>query len=72
MFVGKDVAMVRYGNEDVADGPRRSNRISLWDRASGRWQLRFHQETDPPASDTSQRLRWARHSGRLSRTPGQL
>jgi hypothetical protein len=25
MFVGKDVAMVTYGNEDVADGPRRSN-----------------------------------------------
>ena len=26
-------------------GPERANRASIWDRASGRWQLRFHQAT---------------------------
>lgn len=26
-------------------GPEWANRASLWDRASGRWQLRFHQGT---------------------------
>ena len=62
MFVGKDVAMVTYGNEHVADGPRRSNRISLWDRAGGRWQSLFHQETALPASNAWQILRWARHN----------
>ena len=30
------------------DGPGRANRASIWDRASGRWQLRFHQGTPLP------------------------
>ena len=44
-FVRPDVALVTYVNEDEADGPRRSNRMSLWDRADGRWRLLFHQGT---------------------------
>ena len=70
MFVGKNVAMVTYGNEDVADGPRLSNRMSLWDRADGRWQSLFHQETAPPASDARQILRWARHIAAIARHDG--
>ncbi len=27
------------------EGPERTNRSSIWDRASGRWRLRFHQGT---------------------------
>ncbi|MEO8244481.1 MAG: nuclear transport factor 2 family protein, partial [bacterium] len=30
------------------DGPERANRASIWDCASGRWQLRFHQGTAIP------------------------
>ena len=44
-FVRPDVALVTYVNEDEADGPRRSNRMSLWDKSDGRWRLLFHQGT---------------------------
>ena len=45
MLVRPDLALVTYVSDDEADGPRRANRMSLWDRASGRWQLLFHQGT---------------------------
>ena len=41
-----DLALVTYISETVApNGPRRSNRMSLWDRTDGTWRLRFHQGT---------------------------
>ena len=52
-FVRPDLALVTYVNEDEADGYRRSNRMSLWDRASGRWQLLFHQGTPVTSGDAS-------------------
>ena len=54
VFVRPDVALVTYVSEDEADGPRRANRMSLWDRASGRWQLLFHQGTAVAADDATQ------------------
>jgi hypothetical protein len=54
MFVRPDVALVTYVSEDESDGHRRSNRMSLWDRASGRWQLLFHQGTAVPAGAARQ------------------
>lgn len=40
-----DLALVTYVSE-VRDGePEWANRASIWDRASGRWLLRFHQGT---------------------------
>lgn len=53
VFVRPDLALVTYVSEDEADGPRRANRTSLWDRAGGHWQLLFHQGTALPAGDTS-------------------
>jgi ribonuclease HI len=53
MFVRPDLAMVTYVNEDEADGYRRSNRMSLWDRAGGRWQLLFHQGTPVASGDAA-------------------
>ena len=53
-FVRPDVALVTYVSEDDADGPRRANRMSLWDRSRGRWQLLFHQGTAVPAAGLSQ------------------
>ena len=49
VFVRPDVALVTYISEDEADGPRRANRMSLWTRVDGRWQLLFHQGTATPA-----------------------
>ena len=41
-----DVALVTYRSElRRSTGTDWANRSSLWDRASGRWQLRFHQGT---------------------------
>jgi hypothetical protein len=37
------ISAVRYPT-----GPERANRASIWDRSSGRWQLRFHQGTPLP------------------------
>ena len=54
VFVRPDVALVTYVSEDEADGPRRANRMSLWDRAGGRWQLLFHQGTAVAADEASQ------------------
>jgi ribonuclease HI len=54
ILVRPDVAVVTYVSEDVADGPRRANRMSLWDRAGGRWQLLFHQGTAVPAGHAAQ------------------
>ena len=51
VFVRPDVALVTYVSEDEADGPRRANRMSLWDRSDGRWQLLSHQGTAVPAGD---------------------
>jgi hypothetical protein len=45
LLVRPDVALVTYVNEDEADGYRRSNRMSLWVEAGGRWRLLFHQGT---------------------------
>jgi ribonuclease HI len=53
LFVRPDVALVTYVNEDEADGHRRSNRMSLWDRAGGRWQLLFHQGTPVASGGTT-------------------
>jgi hypothetical protein len=52
-FVRPDVALVTYVSQDEADGPRRANRMSLWDRGSGRWQLLFHQGTAVVADQPS-------------------
>jgi ribonuclease HI len=54
ILVRPDVAVVTYVSEDVADGRRRANRMSLWDRAGGRWQLLFHQGTAVPAGHAAQ------------------
>jgi hypothetical protein len=41
-----DVALVTYRSElRRSTGTDWANRSSLWDRASGQWQLRFHQGT---------------------------
>ena len=37
------ISEVRY-----PEGTERANRASIWDRSSGRWQLRFHQGTPLP------------------------
>lgn len=39
------IALVTYISELRTDPPEWANRASLWDRSSGRWQLRFHQGT---------------------------
>lgn len=40
------IALVTYQSElRRPTGTEWSNRASLWDRTSGRWQLRFHQGT---------------------------
>jgi ribonuclease HI len=59
MLVRPDLALVTYVNEDHADGYRRSNRMSLWDRASGRWQLLFHQGTPITSGDASAERDWS-------------
>lgn len=44
--ISPDVALVTYRSEvRRPTGTDWANRSSLWDRASGRWQLRFHQGT---------------------------
>lgn len=44
--ISPDVALVTYTCElRRPTGPEWANRASLWDRASGRWPLRFHQGT---------------------------
>jgi hypothetical protein len=53
MLVRPDLALVTYVSEDEADGPRRANRMSLWDRAGGRWELLFHQGTAVAADDAT-------------------
>jgi hypothetical protein len=54
VFVRPDVALVTYISQDEADGPRRANRMSLWDRVSGQWQLLFHQGTATLIGDADQ------------------
>ena len=39
------LALVIYISELRCDPPEWANRASVWDRSSGRWQLRFHQGT---------------------------
>jgi hypothetical protein len=39
------LALVTYISEVRADTTEWANRSSIWDCASGRWQLRFHQGT---------------------------
>jgi hypothetical protein len=40
------IALITYRSElRRPTGTEWANRASLWDRASGRWQLRFHQGT---------------------------
>jgi ribonuclease HI len=53
VFVRPDVALVTYISQDEAYGPRRANRMSLWDRASGQWQLLFHQGTATPIGEAA-------------------
>ena len=44
-----DIALVTYVSElRSAEGTEWGNRSSIWDRSSGRWQLRFHQGTKVP------------------------
>lgn len=44
--IGPDIALVTYRSElRRPTGTDWANRASLWDRSSGRWQLRFHQGT---------------------------
>lgn len=41
-----DLALVTYISElRTPSGTEWANRASIWDRSSGRWQLRFHQGT---------------------------
>jgi hypothetical protein len=53
MLVRPGLALVTYVSEDDADGPRQANRMSLWDRASGHWELLFHQGTAVAADDAT-------------------
>jgi hypothetical protein len=47
-----DLALVTYISERrTPDGTEWANRSSIWDRSSGRWQLRFHQGTPCEAPD---------------------
>lgn len=39
------LALVTYISEVRAETTEWANRASIWDRTSGRWQLRFHQGT---------------------------
>ena len=39
------LALVTYLSELRTDPPEWANRASVWDRSTGRWQLRFHQGT---------------------------
>lgn len=39
------LALVTYISELRYETPEWANRASIWDRSSGRWQLRFHQGT---------------------------
>ncbi len=44
--ISPEIALVTYQSElRHPDGTEWSNRASLWDKTSGRWQLRFHQGT---------------------------
>lgn len=44
--LSSDLALVTYISEvRRPEGTDWANRSSLWDRSSGRWQLRFHQGT---------------------------
>ncbi len=43
--LSETLALVTYISELRCDPPEWANRASVWDRASGRWQLRFHQGT---------------------------
>ena len=44
--LSETIALVTYRTElHSSSGTEWANRSSLWDRASGRWQLRFHQGT---------------------------
>lgn len=44
--ISPDIALVTYLSElRRPTGPEWANRASLWDRTTGRWQLRFHQGT---------------------------
>lgn len=57
-LVRPDVALVTYISDDRTGGPRRANRMSLWEKADGRWRLVFHQGTpvdaaSHPADDDS-------------------
>ncbi len=40
-----DLALVTYVSQVRHDEVEWANRSSIWDRSSGRWQLRFHQGT---------------------------
>ena len=43
------ITLTTYISElSAPNGPERANRASIWDRSSGRWQLRFHQGTPCP------------------------
>jgi hypothetical protein len=44
--LSETITLTTYISElHTAGGVERANRSSIWDRASGRWQLRFHQGT---------------------------
>jgi hypothetical protein len=44
--ISADIALVTYLSEQRRPtGTEWANRASLWDRTTGRWQIRFHQGT---------------------------
>lgn len=45
------LALVTYLSELRTDPPEWANRASVWDKSTGRWQLRFHQGTPCEAPD---------------------
>lgn len=48
-FLREDVALVTYESDvSYSSGRERARRSSLWTRAGGGWQLRFHQGTPIP------------------------
>ena len=45
-FIRPEVALITYISQtNETEGPRRSNRMSLWDYTKGSWRLVFHQGT---------------------------
>jgi hypothetical protein len=51
------IAHTTYQSElRTAEGTEWANRSSIWDNATGRWQLRFHQGTPVPGNPHRQQI----------------